>query len=87
MGKMENFIYPTFYLTIKLDNFALVKFFHKCSVWLKIPSLEKRVKKFKVVISRLLQILIGASDQQSKNCCELTVISIINASYKSFLGS
>jgi hypothetical protein len=29
--KMENFIYSTFYIVIKTDNFGIVKFFKKCT--------------------------------------------------------
>jgi hypothetical protein len=59
MEKWKKFIYSTFCILIKPKNFGLVKFFQKCTVWeiaslAKNSSLEKGVKKDKVVISILL---------------------------------
>jgi hypothetical protein len=68
MENMEKiYLLNILYILIKPDNFGLVKFFQKCTVWeiaslAKNSSLEKGVKKDKVVISILLQFFTGASD-------------------------
>jgi hypothetical protein len=53
-------MHSTFCILIKTKNIGLLNFFHKGTIWLKI--LEKGVKKGKVVISKMLQILTRALD-------------------------
>jgi len=43
---MEKIIYSTFHILIKIDNFGLVNFFEKCSVW-EIASVTKNSKSRK----------------------------------------
>jgi hypothetical protein len=65
MENLENFIYSTFHVLISKNNVSLMHFFQKFSdweiaSWAKKNCLEKGLKTDKVVISRLLQILVGA---------------------------
>jgi hypothetical protein len=48
-------------------------------------SKSGKVKKDKVVISILLQILTRALDKKYESCCELIIINIISVSYKKIM--
>jgi hypothetical protein len=60
MENIEKLVYSTFCILIEENNFGLVNFFQKCTIWeitslAKNSSMEKGVKNGKFFISILLQ--------------------------------